>query len=447
IVVGTGIYLAQTLGVEGFGVWVFATSLVAPLLMVVDGGTEAWGIREVSTHPERLRRSLIEIVALRMILAIGASIVLGLAIALARPAQQWALAWGAVSLLGLTLNTTWAHRGLESAAPAVTVLLQRLLGLGLILLFVRSPEHAARVTFWQGVSETLAAVVLLGLLAPKAGAGPHSALPRFQPFTVLREAWPLGLSRVIRMLPLTFTTILLEYTWSAAAVGAFGAALRIAVLIVIISSTFGMATFPTLARAATLGENSEARVTAAIFRLLAAVVAPVALGGIVLAGPFISLLLTDKFATAAAALQVLLAGFLLMSISDLARGVLQARHQQRRDLRRVIAASLAAAAAAAALTPAYGAVGAAAATLLGEAVVLGFAAHAVWGGGFIVILMRLIGYPVLAAVVMTAPVALLDGQPLAVRVLAGAAAYAATMWPRRRRLIADLRTLERPGRG
>ncbi len=50
----TAVYLARALDPHGFGVWVFASSVLLYFTIVIDGGTDTWGMREVAARPRRL---------------------------------------------------------------------------------------------------------------------------------------------------------------------------------------------------------------------------------------------------------------------------------------------------------------------------------------------------------------------------------------------------------
>ena len=435
-----GAYLARALGVHGFGAWVWATAIIGYLVLSVDGGTETWGMREVSAHPERLRGSVVNVLALRGVFVALALVLLTLIAATAYPERRWALVCGGTSLAALALQSGWAHRGLEHASPAFASLLQRLCMLAAVLALVRAPAHAFEMTLIQGLTEIAAAVLLLALLAPRLRTGERVSLRRMR--DIARTAWPFGGARALRGLPFVLNAVILGYFWHDADVAHFGAAQRVAMLLLVLGTVFGTATFPAMARASVTGGETERRVIGATFRLLATVLTPLVVGGVLVATPLVALLFGPAYADAAAPLRVLFTAFFLTGVSDNLRRVLHARHHQRQDLRLVITATAGGLAATAVLTPWLGAMGAAYATLAGELLLIVMVVRALAASGPAPPLAAALAFPALAAAAMAAVVLLVRSYGLVASVGAGALVYLGVLWLARARLLDDLRQLE-----
>ena len=108
-----GAYLARVLSPEAFGAGIFATAVLGFLIVLVDGGTDSWGAREVSATPESLQPSVSGVIRLRIALAALALCVL-VGVALTRPdLQRYVLLFGAGSVLAMATQTAWAHRALH----------------------------------------------------------------------------------------------------------------------------------------------------------------------------------------------------------------------------------------------------------------------------------------------------------------------------------------------
>jgi O-antigen/teichoic acid export membrane protein len=436
-----GIYLARTLGPEGFGVWVFAVAIITYLAVLVDGGTELWGMREVSARPARLLDALVGVASLRLALCLGALVLIGAGAWLLDGAKAAALWFGATTLLALVINSQWAHRAVESAAPAVALLLQRLSMLALVLWLVHQPADAAKVTLWQGVSEIAAAVFLLAALVPRLRrAEPLTGAPQVS--VLLRAAWPMGVARVMRALPAAASPTLLGAFWATTEVGQFGVAMRIATLLLVVAAVFSNVTFPALARACEDGDVSGQRVLTATLQLLVALLAPLAVGGAVMAESIIRLLFSPAFVPAGLPLTVLLAAYLAMACSDLLRRTLMARHHQHQDLAPVALSMLISLGAIAALSPWLGAFGAAAATAFGECVMLALAYRALRRTGFQMAIGRAIGPSITAALTMGAAMLLSRHWSDWVSLGVGAAVYLGWVWFARRPLLSAMRQLQ-----
>lgn len=440
IAFGLAIYLARNLGVHGFGIWVFASTIIAYLGIVIDGGTETWGMREVGAHPERLRQAVIGVIVLRMMLCAGTLLILGIAAMILPREQGVALLFGISSLVVLVFNTNWAHRGLELATPALTMLIQRLVMVALVVVMVRSPSDAVRVTFWQGLSEAIGAIILLVTLSGRLRADRNGAVPLPQR-RLSAEVWPLGVSRALRSLATTGGAVIIGFSWSTEEVGYYGAALRVATVLVILSTIFNNAAFPALTRTCKIGGDIEERALSAAARLLAILVTPVVVGGLVLSAPLVREVFSPEFSQAALPLGILLCALFCMAHGDLMRRVLAARHHQRLDLKLTVRATALAVAATVALTPYFGSVGAASAMLIGEFALLILARRALTQTGPGFSLVKASTLPFVAALLMAVGVFVLRDHSLWVRLTAGIIIYSFCIWLARERVLNDLRNL------
>lgn len=438
-----GAYLARVLSRDAFGAWAFATSILAFLAVFAEGGTEVWGGREISTNPSSLRPSVIGVLRLRSVLALLAAFVLSMIAITTSPAQRWVLVLGAGSLAAVALQTTWAHRALHSSAPPAVMLVQRLMMFGLVILLVRHPDQAGTVTLLQGVTDVAAALLLLVLLVPRfrrvdAGRAPDLRALAF-------DAAPLGAARLLRNLPPTMATVLLGYLLPIAEVGEFGAALRIAVLLLIVAAVFNVVTFPVIARASQRGGEGEVRVVCATLRLLLLLIAPICIGGILVSEPLLRVTFTSDYVQATSALQILFVGFAAQSLSDSLRRILHARRRASLDLARVLLAT--------ALTfiigpfaiPPWGATGAAFTIALGEIILLGLAWHSLRSTLPAREVWSIARSSLMPALLMGIAVFPLRELPVAVPILSGFAFYAGMIWLRRRSVQSELRTLDEFG--
>lgn len=437
-----GVYLARTLGAQDFGVLVFASTLILYLLVFVDGGTESWGTREVGARQSLLRETVKNILVVRACLGGVVTLLLVALAHFAGPDRQWALIAGIASIVAFVLQTNWAHRALESAAPAGALLFQRLLFLVLAVSLIRSVDQAPEAILLQGVAEVAAAVLLLGMLRVRL-RGQSGAVSRGSLIALLRSAWPFCASRALRGLPVAVVTAGLSFFWLDAETGYFGAAFRVAMLLLVAGSSFGLATFPALTRAGAIGGEAEVKAVSAVVRLLAIVVLPVAVGGIILAQPLIEFLFARVYVLATGPLQLLFVSMLLAALSDNLRRVLHVRRRQHEDLVYVAASTGVALLSAVALLPNGGALGASAALLIGEAVLLVVVWRALYRGSENwTALKRDFGAAAIVSVLVAA--CALVGALLPFVAAAGlvALAYVAALWRLRASIAADLATLD-----
>jgi len=210
---------------------------------------------------------------------------------------------------------------------------------------------------------------------------------------------------------------------------------------VVVSSIYGMAVFPAIARACA-GRAAQSEILAASFRLLAAVLVPACTGIAVLAGPIIALVAGPGYDGAVLPLRLLMAAMVVTGLSDNLRRMLIGRGRQVLELRLMGVAALAGLLLSWVLAWHAGAVGAALATLAAELILLLLLAEGVRRTGPTPGLLRALAFPAAASLVMAATIIVLDGLPLALAVALGAAIYLGLSLPRRRRILADLHRLD-----
>jgi O-antigen/teichoic acid export membrane protein len=438
-------YLARTLGQTGFGTWVFAISIIAYFGTLVEAGTDTWGIREVSTRPARLRESVDAILFIRLIAATGGALVLlSLAAMVRTPERRLALFFGITSLAAMATQTQWVLRALERMGwVAIGTLVQRLVLLALVLALIGRPADAPFTTLWQGLSEVAAAVLLFAILRAHVGSvrpRAHGSLA----MQIVRESWPMGISRAIRGVAFTLNIALLAIYWPGAVVGEFGAASRVVLALMTFGALFGAAMLPSLARACAARDGSANVVLAAALRVLATLFVPAVVGGVVLANPIITLLFTERYAAAIFVFQLLLPLLLVTTLADTLRRVLHCLHRQRLDLWLVTGGSAAAVGLNLVLIPRLGAPGAALALLLAEFVLLALCAAAVHRDRIALPIPSSMLRPTIAASLMAAALFPLRHHSLALSIPAGAAVYALALIAMRDRTLSDLHLLDAP---
>lgn len=429
------LYLARALDAHGFGVWVFASSVLLYFTIVIDGGTDVWGMREVAARPRRLRRLLNAIIGSRLLLGAAAMAAVAIFAQFVDHANQRALMVGLPILVAFMFNTAWAHRGLETGMTGLTVVLQRVTWLVLALLLIKSPDDADFVTFWQGVSEATGVVVLFLLLIPRLRAQ-GGAKTNISIGAVFAHSWPLALTRAMRALTATFAIVVLNLSNSDAEVGYYGAAMRVGTILVLVSTVFSNAAFPGLSRACR--GDDQASVIAAAMRLLAIVIAPIAVGGAVLSSPLIRALFPPHFVQAAPMFAILMLAYAAMATSDLLRRILTARRHQQLDLRLTAVGTIISIVATLWLARGYGGLGAAVAMVVGELAILALARWGVARTGPSVAILSEGALPVVGALLMGGIVWLTGGLPLIARIGIGLLAYIAWLKLAHQHLVEDL---------
>jgi O-antigen/teichoic acid export membrane protein len=441
-------YLARVLGPAGFGVWIFATAVITYLGMVVESGADTWGMREISASVSRVRESLDAVIVFRLVVAaIAGTLLVVVAHAfVATPDRRVALTFGLLSLAAMALQSHWVLRSLEVNVPvAAASASQRIAVMLLAIVLVRVPSDAPYVTLWQGLAELLTAIALLGVVTARAGA-PFRSIRTPLVRRVGLESWPIGVSRLLRGATYTLIVATLARFWPDAVVGEYGVAYRIPFALLALSTIFGGAVAPAVARACATSRGDAGIVGSATLRLLAVVLLPLAVGGAVLARPVLTSVFSARYLGAVPFYQLLLATVVLASFSDLLRRVLHFSHRERDDLRCVATAVCIGVVLSVLLIPVFGGRGAVTVAVVVEVVLLALEAAAVRRAGISLPMVAPLMRPVLAAAVMGAMLVPLRGVSLALSVPVGALVYLGVLTALGDRTIADLHVLDVPVR-
>jgi O-antigen/teichoic acid export membrane protein len=441
-------YLARVLGPAGFGVWIFATAVITYLGMVVESGADTWGMREISASVSRVRGTLDAVIAFRLVVAAiaGALLVIAAHAFVATPDRRVALTFGLLSIVAMALQSHWVLRSLDANVPvAAASAAQRVTVMLLAVALVRAPADAPYVTLWQGSAELLTAAALLAVVAARAGAPfRHFSAPLAR--RVAMESWPIGVSRLLRGATYTITISTLARFWPDAVVGEYGVAYRIPMALLAISTIFGGAVAPAVARACATSRADAGIVGSATMRLLAVLLLPLAVGGIVLASQLVTWVFSARYLGAVPFYQLLLGTVVLASFSDLLRRVLHFSHHERDDLRCVAIAVTVGVVLSVLLIPAFGSRGAVTVALVVEVVLITLEAAAVRRAGISLAIVAPLMRPVVAAAVMAAAIFPLRSASLALSVPIGALVYFGVLTALGDRTLAELHVLDVPVR-
>ena len=299
------VYLARVLGAEVYGAIAFATAILLYFSRVADGGLDLIGTREVARNHAEASRIAGPLIAFRL----AASALLTLL--LAAGAFVWlprrdalVLAVFALTLVTIGASTRWVHLGLEKTERAsFSRVLGELLGLALILLFVRSSDDFLIVPLAHLAAGSLTAALLAWWLR---GLGVHLGL-RWNWAVVrplLLRSYPVVLAALLGLLVYNSDLIMLRAFRGARTAGYYAAAYTPISLAISVGMAYRMSLLPALTRLGVAGGQRELYQTALAH--VFAVVLPAAIGGWILAPQVVALVFGQEYMPAAAVLQLLI---------------------------------------------------------------------------------------------------------------------------------------------
>jgi O-antigen/teichoic acid export membrane protein len=183
---------------------------------------------------------------------------------------------------------------------------------------------------------------------------------------VLKEAYPIGINRILRKTSFRIDTVLIKMMRTASEVGIFHGAYRIILVLTLIPQSINQALFPMISRLAVESQNSLSQLLERIVKILLIMVIPLVASLILLSEDVILLVLGESFRTATSALMVLSLVWGIMFFNDLFVRSLNASNRQSLGTKAVAVCLVVNVIADIFLIYAFGYFGAVIATLLGE---------------------------------------------------------------------------------
>lgn len=422
--------LTRYLGAEQYGAYALGFSFLAMFGAVADLGLFSILVRDISREPERTEELVGNGVTLRGLLWLLVSL-LAVTIALLLPYEadvRLAIALAALPfgiglingalLAGLQARLRMAGAsGAEVAGRAATFAAAAAvawldLGFAAVLL---TAALGALVTF--GLTALVARRVFA--IRPRADLAVWRSL--------LLAGLPLGLALGINELYFRADQFIISLSRSLEEVGWYGLAFRVIELTATLPGTLLVSLFPVISAQVAARDPRVRETVQRGFDVLVAAGAPLALGGLVLAGPVIAAVAGDAFGGAADPLRILLFAGALMFVNGLLGYALIARDRQRDTLWLNVTALTVNLALNLALVPRYGVDAAAATAVVSELVILGGGLWLVRRHLGIVPRPGMVLRAGAAAAAMTGALWAADTAPLAVLLVLAAVLYPAAL--------------------
>jgi O-antigen/teichoic acid export membrane protein len=391
------------LGVETYGVLEFANATIMYFLFLADGGLELWATREVARGAQ-MRQLVTQIVLLRLLLSFLAFMAL-LAILPAFP--NYPALRAIILLFGLTLfaqaaSLKWVFMGQEQLARvALGLVMAQILFALSVFGFVQSPERILWVPIFKLFGDlAMAAYFLYFFMKAHGNLRLSFALRGVR--NILRPAFTMGAAHGIAIASYNFDSILLGFLKGSMEVGLYNAAYKPVTAILAMPVTYFIGLFPALSRSYARDAAEFREMVVRSLRLMAILAAPIGVGGIFLAEPIINFLFGPKYIHSVPVLQILSWSAVLVMLRGTYRQSLNAAGQQHLDLRCAGAAFTVNLTLNLLLIPRFGIIGAAAATVIAEAVWLVLASYLFYHHVASVSLIKPLIQPVLAVTAMGA---------------------------------------------
>jgi O-antigen/teichoic acid export membrane protein len=304
----TLVYIARRLGVQAFGQVNFALAIFTYSTLLTHLGLMTFGTREVARRPGQIQHQVTRILSLRMALTLASFLLLLVFTYLAAFEAQLKIL---IVLFGLSLFPTaalmdWAFKGVERMnVVGVIEIVRAVPYLALILFWVKTPSHLLRIPIFYFLSAVLAAFLGLALFWRDYGSlRPKVELAYWK--RAMRESLPLGFAFVLLQVYYLTDVVVLGFLRGAVSVGLYSAAYKSVAFLLVLGGLFFETTFPVISRYYKQASDSLPGLLTSSLRVTTLLVIPMAVGGAVLAGPFLSSLYGPEYRAATIAFQLLI---------------------------------------------------------------------------------------------------------------------------------------------
>jgi O-antigen/teichoic acid export membrane protein len=301
------VYIARHVGVQSFGQFNFAYALFMYATLLTHLGLMTFGTREVAREPGQIRHRVSHILSLRMVLTLASFLLLAVLTYLVHLESQLKLL---ILLFGLSLFPTaalmdWPFKGVERMNLAGLIeVLRTVPYVALVVFFVKTPAQVLRIPIFFLLSTTIAAVWGLAVVWRDYG----SFRPRVDLIfwkRAMRESLPLGVGFMLLQIYYLTDTVVMGFLRGDSYVGWYSAAYKSVSFLLVLGGLFFETTFPIISR---YYKDDREKLPAFIsnsVRVTAFLVIPMAVGGMILAEPFLVNLYGAEYRQSAIAFQLL----------------------------------------------------------------------------------------------------------------------------------------------
>ncbi|HEX6943371.1 MAG TPA: oligosaccharide flippase family protein [Gemmatimonadaceae bacterium] len=437
--------VARRVGPAMYGVIGVASGIMLYLNQLADAGAELAGVPVVARQREGLSELVSSALSVRLRIAAVLTVLVVIVGLFAFPQPDGSiLALYALSLVFVALGTRWVFVGMQQASWVATArIVGELTSLVLVVALLRDVGEVAMVPIASLVGGAVATGIMLYALRG-VGVRPRLTRDRSASRELLARGPHLVGFTLLGLVLFNADLIFLRFVSGQAAAGYYAAAYTFIAFSANLSVAWAHSVMPSLSRF----ERADAQ-RGTVYQtsmLLAYLVAlPVAVGGILTAGPLIDLIFGVEYAPAATALAWLLPAVPIAAVREIAVvALIGSAGGEKRLIRINATCAIFNVAILLPVVPVYGMVGAAVVTVLTEVLRLVLAFRSARKEEFRFPTVARFAKPAIAAAAMVPALLLTGSQPFPVLLGLGATVYAAMLlatgvlrlgWPLRLRLV------------
>ena len=367
----TAIYLARVLSPSAYGSLGLALAIIGILSTLVQAGTGSRATRLTALHPDSVPVIYTQTTGLRIVMAVIVFAALLTCVELlsrtfSLPSNLLILC--SFLLLRPTLTVAWAFHGLDQMhVTALADIAEKALLLGALLILVKGQGNDL---LWVPVLETLTALAVVLWLRKRLGGMYPGLSISFNYKTwpgVTRESLPLGMAALLGSVYLHGAILLLGWLDTSSSAADFLVAQKLMLTMTILLYVINSSAFPSISRLLSTDVAQALNLVSSLLRYYLVLIIPVIFLLAVYANEILNLLFGASYANSGPVLMVLLLALPFMAVNHSLLLLLRAIPKPRTVLMGQVLSTFVLIFAAVLLIPRFGATGAAAAVVAGEA--------------------------------------------------------------------------------
>jgi O-antigen/teichoic acid export membrane protein len=366
------IYLARSLGAQGFGKINFATAILAYFMLLVNLGLDTYGIREIARDKERMKKYINNILTIKFLSSVFAFLLVAVFVYfLPKPPETKKLIlFFGFSLFTFSFTIDWVFMGIqEMKYIALAHITQNLLYVALIVSLVKMPAQILSIPFLQVGSALVAILILMTVFVRKYGSFKLDFNFGFWKH-ILSQAFPMALSIIAIQIYLNFDTVMLGFMKSEGEVGWYNAAYKVISVLLLGGCIYYNTIFPVMSNLYKKSLEKLKHLMQFTLSLMILVIVPMLFLGTLFAAQIIGLIYGDGYQESAVVFQILLWSVAAVLLNGLFGRCLLGCDRQKYHLLCVSAGTLVNLILNFLLIPPLGIKGAAIATVVAETTVL-----------------------------------------------------------------------------
>ncbi len=428
---GLFVVLSRIFGETGIGAYSFAVGVGSGFAVIADFGLYRLSIKDLARRDHDFGQELASILALRLILTVLSLLALGVVAAIlptgaaVRPVLfivgfhlvLYAIANGLGSVL-IARQDMFLWAKIDCGAKALAAVA----GVGMALAGCTLPTVLWALPAATALEIAVASNVVRRKYNPTRARPDRSTMAR-----LWHESLPFFSSTLVRYLTIRSDVVLLGLLRGAAAAGVYNVAYRVVFLLMYIPHYASLAVFPVISRFHHQGSSQTRELIQTSLGWMILIGVPASVGLALIAEPLIQLVFGPQFQRAVPILKVLAWLFLLSCVRNMLATVMTACDRQAQRSRLETIAALIAIAGNVVLITRYGMMGAAAAVLAAESILVVMTVVATRHMLDLPFLVSRLVISLLASLAFVLPPMLVPGIPMWGVILAAAAIYVAVV--------------------